>query len=313
MRGSGIFRIFAVMIDETRAKKNVAREWLKGIPYEVAFWRSYYANERRRNDLFGWSLYGKPCNLEGFDIDGYIAGCGVDNPIILDVGCALSYAFGNIINGTEADVRYVDPLAPFYNKILERYKIQRPRITYGMVEALSASFAPGSVTFIHIRNALDHCANPFGGILQALSTLRIGGVLYLNHFRNEAQNEGYRGFHQYNITEQDGHLILWNRDNSIDVTEALAGFATTETSITDSGRIVAVITKTKPVPESLCSAQATAMQQSQMMIDTVCYFHSFGNSAGYQITRLYTTIGHRIMRLVPYSLLGRIKKLLSKK
>lgn len=29
------------------------RRWIKGIPYEVAFWQSYYNNRKRLRDLFG--------------------------------------------------------------------------------------------------------------------------------------------------------------------------------------------------------------------------------------------------------------------
>lgn len=285
--------------------------WAGGIPYEVAFWKSYYGSRKRRADLFTWSLYGKACVLDNFDIDAYIAKCGDASPKILDVGCALSYAFGNIINGKEADVAYVDPLAPFYNDILKRYKIDRPEITYGMVESLSTIFPPESVNFIHIRNALDHCANPMEGIIQSLAVLKTGGVLYLNHFRNEAENEGYRGFHQFNISESEGNLILWNKEKSINVTEQLAQYASVETSVTAEGRIVAVITKTGNIPADVYSVYQTAYEQAQMVMATVRFFHNFGNSSRYQFSRLYTTIGHRTMRLLPYTLINRIKRLLS--
>lgn len=32
-------------------------KWLKGIPYEIAFWKSYYRNKKRRKDLFRWSKF----------------------------------------------------------------------------------------------------------------------------------------------------------------------------------------------------------------------------------------------------------------
>ena len=145
----------------------------------------------------------------------------------------LAIAFGNIINGKSTDVTYVDPLAPFYNKILEKYKIDRPLITFGMIESLSASFDKDSIDFIHVRNALDHCANPLQGIIQCLICLKIGGVLY---FINEAEGEGYRGFHQFNISAENGQLILWSKNVRINVSDYCKEFATVETSITDAGR-----------------------------------------------------------------------------
>ena len=254
------------------------KRWLKGIPYEVAFWRSYYANRRRRADLFSWSLFGKACSLDNFDIDAFIGSWPDSNPLILDVGCALSYAFGNIINGEEARVEYVDPLAPF----------------------------------IHIRNALDHCSDPMEGILQSIKSLKVGGVLYLNHFRNEAVREAYRGFHQFNIDERDGKLTIWNPRESIDVEGKVKTFATVDCSVSDEGRIIAVIRKTAPVPETLCNPEKTAKASAEIMIATVGHFHSFGSVVNYQFSRLTSTIGHRLTRLLPLSSLEKLKSLLRK-
>lgn len=287
------------------------RRWLSGIPYEVAFWRSYYGNRRRRADLEGWSLYGKPCRLDGFDIDAYMRARG-QGAVVLDVGCALSYAFGNIIDGRQADVRYVDPLAPFYNRILRRYRVDRPAITFGMIECLSGSFAAGSVDFVHVRNALDHCADPVGGIVQSLVVLKPGGVLYLNHFVDEAEREGYRGFHQFNIIAKDGDLTIWNRQTSVNITEMLRGWADMRTLLTDEGRVVAVITRTADVPPGLYDPQELSMRMTAMTMATVEYFHDLRRAAAYHARRLISTIGHRTMRLVPYSVLGRIKRLAGK-
>lgn len=288
------------------------RKWLKGIPYEVAFWQSYYGNKKRRKELFGWSLFNKQCELDEFDIDTFIQNCKSSSPRLLDVGCALSYAFGNIINGEEANVCYVDPLAPFYNKILNRYKIERPYITFGMIESLSASFDMNSIDFIHVRNALDHCSNPLQGIIQCLICLKPEGVLYLNHFIDEAENEGYRGFHQFNINTEDGQLILWNNNTHINVTELCKPFAKVETSITNSGRVVSVITKTCELPSELNNPEQNAKNMTDLMISSVEYFNSFGNSFTYQLSRLISTLGHRTMRVLPWSLLKAIKRLAGK-
>lgn len=286
------------------------RRWLKGIPYEVAFWRSYYANRRRRDDLFSWSLYGKPCRLDNFDIDAFVSSLPDSEPLILDVGCALSYAFGNIINGKEANVAYVDPLAHFYNRILDDYNIDRPRIRFGMVEQLSSFFPEGSVSFIHIRNALDHCSNPMEGIVQALHVLREGGVLYLCHHRDEAEREAYRGFHQFNVTEKEGRLTIWNRETEIDVARRLEGFAEVSCSINSEDHIIAVIRKTAPVPAQICNPAKTAMQSTEIMIAAVEHFHSLPAVVSYQTARLTSTLGHRLMRLLPHSWLNSVKKLL---
>lgn len=287
--------------------------WISGIPYEIAFWNSYYSNKKRRSDLFSWSGYGKKCELENFDIDGFIGPKLRDeSPIIVDAGAALSYVFGTVISGKEVKIDYVDPLAIFYNRILDRYDIDRPRIKFGMVESLSVSYPENSVTFVHIRNALDHCYDPIQGIIQALVILKRDGVLYLNHFKNEAEREGYRGFHQYNIKASDGNLILWNRDVSINVNDVLGGFANVEVSETKEGRVVAVITKFGSVPARLYDSSRTVAKVADMFLDTISYFDSPSRSLSYHWKKIYTNIGHKIMRLMPFSVLNRIKEIASK-
>ncbi len=298
--------------DINRREKLDFQRWLSGIPYEVAFWRSYYGNKRRRADLFSWSLYDKPCHLDNIDIDKYVASLATTKPKLLDVGCALSYMFSSNINGERIAVDYVDPLAPFYNQILRDYKIDRPEIKFGMIESLTGSYAPNTIDFIHVRNALDHCSNPFNGIIQCLAALKKDRVLYLNHFRNEAENEGYRGFHQFNITEKDGNFILWNKDIDLNVTEMCKDFAEVATSVTSEGRIVSVITKKADVPSSFYNPQEIAMQMTADMMATVEYFHKFRQSAKYQTKRLVSTVGHRTMRLMPYSILNKIKRIAGK-
>ena len=279
----------------------------------MAFWRSYYGSKRRRRDLFRWSEYGRECRLDNFDAQGYIASLPHPDPLVVDLGCALSYAMGNLFPAKPAArVDFVDPLAPFYNRILDRYAIDRPRIRFGMVENLSGSYAPGSVDLIHVRNALDHCADPMRGIIEALACLRPGGVLYLNHFRDEARREGYRGFHQWNITLRGGALTLWNRETAIDVAAELGASASVEASETTDGRIVAVIRKEGELPLSLHDPAASSMRASRMLMAAVEHFHTLPRSASYQFARLYSTLGHRLMRLLPYSLMNRVKALMGK-
>lgn len=286
----------------------IIRRWLTGIPYEVAFWRSYYADRKRRRELMEWSQYDRECTLDDFDIAAFIAACPNPEPVIVDLGCAMSYAFGNIIGGIPRRVLYIDPLAPFYNRILSRYHIERPAITFGMAEYLSATNASLRADFIHIRNALDHCADPMFGILQALASLRVGGILYLNHFDNEALREAYRGFHQYNITEEDGKLLIWDRRlHKTWVDDIVAPFARVRTTITPAGRIVAVITKTAEVPLTLVDPADTARRLGLLTIEIADYHHNLSHAIRYQWLRLFCTCGHRIVRRLPYPLQRRLK------
>lgn len=292
---------------------NLSQRWLSGIPYEVAFWRSYYRNKSSRKALMSWSQYGKECQLDNFDIAAFIENLKRDNPIIADVGCALSYMFSDIIGGKKRKVVYLDPLAPHYNKILDDYSLDYPRITFGMGETMTLHFPNDSVSFLHIRNALDHSVRPMMVIWQALMCLHIDGVLYLNHKPNEAEHEAYLGFHQYNVDCQDGRLVIWNKHERIDVAEALAGYAEVEASVTEEGRIVAVITKTAEIPSGHWAARESGLYASGMLETLITYFHTAPHAISYQSRRGIFTIAHSAMRMIPGGMVRKLKHIISGK
>ncbi|MBD5226160.1 MAG: hypothetical protein HDS68_09435 [Bacteroidales bacterium] len=289
------------------------RRWLSGIPYEVAFWRSYYRNKRSMKQLFGWSQYRQECRLDNFDVASYISGLGVVDPVIVDVGCALSYAFGSLFGGKEYPVIYLDPLAPFYNKILDDYSLDLPKIKFGMGETLSLVFPADSVSLFHIRNALDHSVRPITVIWQALIALHNGGVLYLNHKPNEAEHEGYIGFHQYNIDCIGGRLTIWNREERIDVATALEGYAEVEASVTDEGRIIGVVRKTAPIPADHPAVEEGNRYASGMLQTMMTYLHSAPASVSYQLRRGAFSVGHGFMRMLPTKLVRRLKRIVTGK
>ena len=291
----------------------LSKRWISGIPYEVAFWRSYYRNKKSRSALMGWSQYGKECVLDDFNISSFIAGLKKEKPVIVDVGCALSYVFSNIIGGKEYEVTYLDPLAPYYNKILDDYSLSYPRITFGMGETLSLHFPADSVSMFHIRNALDHSVRPMTVIWQALMCLHTGGVLYLNHKPNEAEHEAYVGFHQYNVDCNDGRLIIWNREERFDVGEELSDYAKVEASVTDDGRIIGIITKIGELPRDHKAVMESGAYAAGMLETLLTHFHSLPNVVSYQSRRGAFSVAHAVMRILPVGLVKKIKALISGK
>lgn len=261
--------------------------------------------------LFGWSDYGKECSLDMFDIEAYVAGLDHE-PVIADVGCALSYVLGNVIGGVERKIIYMDPLALFYNRILEDYNIDRPRITFGLGEMLTMVFAPESVDLIHIRNALDHSSNPMFVIWQALASLRNGGVLYLHHKPDEAEHEAYMGFHQYNVTNRGGKLIIWNRSETIDVQAALSGYADVVTHETEEGFIIGVIRKTATLPADLPVLVKSRSYGAMMLAITMEYMNSTWPMICYHVRKGALMTGHALMRLLPVTAIRKIKKMIKK-
>lgn len=230
----------------TLPQKNIVTEkWLDGIAYEIAFWNNVYRWPHTFKGMMGWAHYGSIINLEGFDANDFLL--KFSNPKVYDVGSGMSYAIGDRIEkqGEEIalDVHYMDPLAFHFNHILGKYKKKIPEIEFGMSEYLSSFIPDKDAALITIQNALDHSSAPIKGIVEALVSLREGGVLYLNHHPNEAEMEKYKGFHQYNVDEKAGELIIWNKIEKINVSQLLMGFASVETKRMDTGHIVAVITR----------------------------------------------------------------------
>lgn len=292
----------------------VAR-WLQGIPYEVAFWQAWYSTRSHLAQLYSWSLYDKPCVLPGFDIDRFYlkwVEAGINEPVVADVGCALNYTFGNVIAGRLRKVLYIDALAPFYNRILEYRKIDRTRISFGMVEGLTSTLGLGSAHFIHVSNALDHCADPMRGLTECLASLKIGGVLYTTHFINEAEAEQYRGFHQFNLEERQGHLWIWNREMETDVSAYFCSCADVRTFIHDDKSVVAVFTKRAELSGEQFDPMESGRYYAQLLAQVMTYFHYASHAIPYQLQRLWWTPTTRMVRMLPFGTINRIKKLMHK-
>lgn len=266
-------------------KTIITRKWLSGIGYEVAFWNNVYRWKHTYDGLMGWSNHGKTIALEGFDANSWLA--AIEEPTVLDVGSGMSYAVGNFIDrdGQQQplDVHHVDPLAFHFNRILKRRKKPLPAIDFGMIEYLSAFFGENKADMVIIQNALDHSSNPIKGIKEALRTLRVGGVLYLNHHPNEAEMEHYKGFHQYSIMSEDGRLIIWNKQERHDIHELVAGYAQVEVQVIEENQhVVAVIRKTASLPTALftdnddrrelCTVLMQLQQEQQSLRSRLNYY-----------------------------------------
>lgn len=286
-------------------------KWLEGIPYELAFWNNVYRWKRPFNGLMKWSHYGDFITLESFDALQFLE--NQDNPMVLDVGSGMSYATGNFYKKntgkTPLNVHYIDPLAPFFNKIIKKYKKNLPDIDYGMMEYLSAFYPNHDVNLVIIQNALDHSSNPLKGIYEAIDTLRIGGKLYLNHHPNEAETEHYKGFHQFNIFDENGKLIIWNKTERYDIAELLNGFASVETSKAKSGHVIALITKNSEVPKELIGDDGNGFLTEDMLKQTLANL-SFGKRLKMRLLYWkYNTIQFLIQGL-PWDFRMKIKRLI---
>lgn len=292
-------------------KDSNIEKWIEGIPYELAFWNNVYRWKRPFNGLMKWLHYGDFIDLESFDVLQFLE--NQDNLMVLDVGSGMSYATGNFYKKntekTPLNVHYIDPLAPFFNRIIKKYKKNLPNIDYGMMEYLSAFYPNHDVDLVIIQNALDHSSNPLKGIYEAIDTLRIGGKLYLNHHPNEAEMEHYKGFHQFNIFDENGKLIIWNKTERYDIAELLNGFASVETSKAESGHVIALITKNSDVPDELIGDYGNGFLTEEMLTDTLANL-SWGKRLKMRLLYWkYNTIQFLIQGL-PWDFRMKIKRLI---
>lgn len=284
------------------------KNWVKGIPYEIAFWKGVYSSKKRLVSLFKWSRYNKEIELTNFDVNAFLS--QKDNPTVVDAGCGMSFSNGDKLNGKQLNVYYIDPLAPFFNKIIEKKKHDLPKITFGFIEFLS-TFVPNNVSLIIVQNALDHSNNPIKGILECIESLEIGGVLYLRHFRNEAETENYRGFHQYNISIENDEMIIWNKESKTNIHRLLEDFAEITTSTHDK-EVIAVITKKQKLTSELIDYKKDIVSLSNQYIEVIQNFNTISFSLSYHWNFFKLRVIQMFAQLFSWKTRQNIKKYLKK-
>lgn len=98
-----------------------------------------------------------------------------------------------------------------------------------MVEVLHLLFNENEYDFVHMSNSLDHCFDPISGIKELLYITKVGGKVVLRHTNNEAEREKYSGFHQWNLTIDEGNFIVWRKNEvPLVVNDIISEFAEIE-------------------------------------------------------------------------------------
>lgn len=240
--------------------------WMSGINNEIRYWNWWvltgggtYDQEHFEELKSGYAKFQLEHLVKEYPVK------------VLDVGTAILSTVGNQTPLGRVDLTAVDPLAFGYKVILDKNNLTPYVETeFCLTETLDEKFATNTFDIVNMRNALDHSFNPIVGIYQMLSVCKIGGIVHLWHNQNEAEYEKYVGFHQWNIDEQDGNLIIWNRDSKHNVNELLKDFADVKTSrdfVDDREIVIAVITKKANfiIPEKVDSFKIM-----QAMMQKVC-------------------------------------------
>jgi SAM-dependent methyltransferase len=202
--------------------RSVQSRWSLGKTPQLSFWRRYLETK----GLY-WPDEYRARLLPDTRLQDEIVACLTEKSAevhILDVGAGPLTRLGKRWPDHVVHLTAVDPLADEYNRILDECGIVPVvRTQAGEVERLRESFDADQFDLIYMRNALDHSYDPLLGIRQMLSVVKPGGWVYLDHAINEGKNEGYRGMHQWNFTEEKGEYIIWNRRMRVSVDEVVRG------------------------------------------------------------------------------------------
>jgi SAM-dependent methyltransferase len=146
-----------------------------------------------------------------------------DEVSVLDVGAGPMTPLGHVYAGRTIRITPIDPLAEAYAQLLAEFGIEPPVPTVpGIGETLRDQFADGSFDVAIATNTLEHSYDPVAALDNMLHVVRPGGLVLLDHHRNEAENRLYRGLHQWNFDERDGRLVLWNPDDVFDLSEVFS-------------------------------------------------------------------------------------------
>lgn len=210
-----------------------SKKWLSGIPDEIKFWDKWFSSlglawpeeyQRRINP-----------NPE-FTLENFISNPLGNNIKVLDVGSGPISPVG--INSTKWNIclEACDPLSPFYAKLFIKYNIKPyviPKFAYA--ESLVDCYESESFDIVHMSNALDHSIMPLECLKNMIEVAKIGGKIILVHNENEAENESYAGFHQWNISIEDNNFILWNKNEKINVNLVLGEYCVINSEVFNSG------------------------------------------------------------------------------
>lgn len=180
---------------------------LHGIAHELGFWKGFVKTDRF---LKGWAAPIPTPELNDL-VKQFIHYNAPANARILDAGSGVV----SILHGLRPDLNIVaaDPLGELYALVFDykRHGINAPLPV--PAEELCELTHANHYDLVHCSNALDHTQDPYRAFSKLYSCVKPGGYLLIQGFTNEAVNENWQGFHQWNITlTENGRLDIQGRE-----------------------------------------------------------------------------------------------------
>ena len=196
--------------------------WSTGLKEEMEFWDDWFRTKgsiwpeeykRRLDPLQPLSWYHR-------DFIDHLPG---DRVRILDVGSGPLTVLGKTHPSKDLIIVATDALAHKYDDLLSKYGIDPPvRTISANAEVLTRVFPENSFDLVYAQNSLDHSYDPLEAIRQMIGVAKEGRFIVLDHVENEAENEHYRGLHQWNFSVQEGDFVISSRSIVIDVSRELS-------------------------------------------------------------------------------------------
>jgi SAM-dependent methyltransferase len=223
--------------------------WAAGLADETDFWREYLRTGGSQWPDAYQSRIDPESELQEHIVQR-LSGLG-QRVSMLDAGAGPLTAVGKKWAGHEFTLTAVDALADQYDALLAEFGVTPPvRTRRCDTERLSEEFAADSFDVAYAVNTLDHSYEPMQAIREMLTVVRPGGIVLLEHFANEAENEAYRGLHQWNFDVDGTDCVLWRPGARWRLAEELAQTATVH-AVREDAIVIVVITKSdSPAPDA---------------------------------------------------------------
>jgi len=201
--------------------------WCSGVEDEIKFWTSWFAS----SGLSWRSEYDFRLNPQSM-LQPRPASLlpNKASVSILDVGAGPLTFLGKKHPRQELLIEAVDPLADFYDRILNEFHIEPiVRTKKGAAEELSSGFQSDAFDLVFARNCLDHGIDPESAISEMLRVVKSNCFVLLEHRPREAEVENYVGMHQWNFDlDENGDFWVWSKFKNVNISKMLAGIAQVE-------------------------------------------------------------------------------------
>lgn len=191
--------------------------WESGIDHELAWWRNSLASSRMdvpeeyRTRLDPAApLQPHIAKVLPRPSDGRV-------PQILDCAAGPMTTLGKTLDGQPLAITAIDALADHYAAMLDDLGLEPPVPTLLCeVEHLDQRFDADRFDLVYMRFALDHCYDPLAALRQMVRVTRPGGVVMVEHYRDEAETE-YKGLRQWDLIPEADDLVVANARSSFSV------------------------------------------------------------------------------------------------